>query len=631
METLLVITLLVPLVSAATIALFLRKLDNIAAMVSVGAAGVAAITGLIAAYTIGHEPLAASVSWLELGSFDLRFGFLFDGLASLMLVVVVFVGFLIHVFSLGYMAEDGGKARYFGGLSIFMFSMLGIVLSDNLLMIFVFWELVGFSSYLLIGHYLDKPSASAAARKAFVVNRVGDFGFLLGILFAYWQFGTVELSAMAAQVGADPALVSTGMGLLLFCGVLGKSAQVPLHVWLPDAMEGPTPVSALIHAATMVAAGVYFLCRTVFLYTPEALGVIAWVGTITAVLAAVLAFGQNDIKKVLAYSTLSQLGYMVAAVGIGSIPGGHHGDSHGAHEALAILGPAAAMFHLTTHAFFKALLFLGSGSIIHACHHEQNFFKYGGLMKKMPVTFVTFTIGTAALIGFPFLAGYFSKDAILHLAMTDAFPIFLLLTFTALLTAAYMGRLWWITFFGAPRSHASEHAHENRPVMTAPLVILGILSLVGGGVLAIYPGEAQAFLAPLKVLKESDQLFFLILSAAIVILGFGFAALYYRPGAAEDRLEKQVPGVFALLRDRLYIDDFYRFYVDRIQQPFARLLDLIDKILIGGLLVRGSAGLTGLLGLATRSTHTGSLHGYVYWFAAGAFVIVLVVFLGGGQ
>jgi NADH-quinone oxidoreductase subunit L len=291
-----------------------------------------------------------------------------------MLSIVGVVGLCVHVFSLGYMHDDAAKARYFGGLSIFMFSMIGIVLADNLFMMFIFWELVGFSSYFLINHWNEKASASDAAKKAFIVNRVGDFGFLLGIITCYWMNGTVNLSELAAG-----HVYSRLIPLLLFCGAVGKSAQLPLQVWLPDAMEGPTPVSALIHAATMVAAGIYMLCRINVLMVPDALAVIAWVGTLTALYAALCAITQRDIKKVLAYSTLSQLGYMVAAFGLGSV--------------------GAAMFHLTTHAFFKALLFLGSGSVIFGCHHEQDIFRMGGLRTRMPVTFWTFTIAVAAIIG----------------------------------------------------------------------------------------------------------------------------------------------------------------------------------------------------------------------------------------
>ena len=357
--------LFLPFLSAAVTLCFLRKHGNIAALLSVATAG-----GILAfsSYLIfgGEEGsiFSWSTTWFALSNFQLEFGFLVDSPAKTLLFVVSFVGLLIHIFSLGYMADDDAKARYFGGLSIFMFSMIGITLADNLIMIFVFWELVGFSSYLLIAHYFKTDEAAKASRKAFIVNRVGDFGFLLGIIFTYWTFGTVNLQELQVTTNLDPSLTSTLLCLLLACGFIGKSAQFPLHVWLPDAMAGPTPVSALIHAATMVAAGIFLLIRIDFLFTAEALKLVGLMGAVMGLYAGFCALTQRDIKKVLAYSTLSQLGYMAAAFGLGM--------------------PGIALFHLMTHAFFKALMFLGSGSVIHACHHEQDIFAYGGLRKKCP-------------------------------------------------------------------------------------------------------------------------------------------------------------------------------------------------------------------------------------------------------
>ena len=379
--------------------LFLRRRGALASYVSVAAAaGIAVVSSLL--IFGGHRDFPAAIEWLRLGSLSVSLGVKFDDLAALMLFVVSFVGFFIHVFSLGYMRDDPARGRYFAGLSVFMLSMCGIVLADNLFMLFIFWELVGFSSYLLIGHWYERPSASDAAKKAFIVNRVGDFGFLLGIIACYWLNHTVNLTELAAKGAGGVLVFSRAIPLLLFCGAVGKSAQLPLHVWLPDAMEGPTPVSALIHAATMVAAGVYMLCRIQVLMVPDALTVIMWVGTLTALYAAICAVVQTDIKRVLAYSTLSQLGYMIAAFGLGSyliaeppkysVPGG------GAVMPVALVigaGAAAAMFHLTTHGFFKALLFLSAGSVIHACHHEQDIFRLGGLARRMPWTFLTFTVG----------------------------------------------------------------------------------------------------------------------------------------------------------------------------------------------------------------------------------------------
>ena len=532
-----------------------------------------------------------------------------------MLFVVSFVGFLIHVFSLGYMHDDPARGRYFGGLSIFMFSMLGIVLADNLLMIFIFWELVGFSSYLLINHWFERPSAAAASKKAFIVNRVGDFGFLLGIILCYWLNGTVNLSELATK-GASGALVaSTAIPLLLFCGAVGKSAQMPLHVWLPDAMEGPTPVSALIHAATMVAAGIYMLCRIHVLMVPDALTAIMWVGTITALYAAICAITQRDIKKVLAYSTLSQLGYMVAAFGLGSLAVEHDVATPG--EVALAAGVGAAMFHLTTHAFFKALLFLGSGSVIHGCHHEQDIFKMGGLAKKMPVTFACFTIGVLAIIGMPGLAGFFSKDAILYLALENNTSVFAVLTITAVLTAFYMVRMWKLTFLGAPRTESSAHAHEGGFTLWAPLVVLAILSIVGAtGPLGLFPKLAGSVATLIPVAHGSAHTTILIVSLAVMIVGAGAALLFYRSDK-EDSLEQASHGFFRVLASKLWIDEAYGYYVGKIQQPFARALSFVEKIALAGFIIRGLAGVAGQIGIGARALHVGNVHVYVYWFLIG--------------
>ncbi len=603
-----ILLLVLPLVSAAVIAMFLRRRGGLAAALSVGTAG--AIAALSIPVLFGGERFETSMEWLSIGGFTLSMGIKLDDLAALMLLVVAWVGFFIHVFSLGYMKDDGAKARFFGGLSIFMFSMLGIVLADNLFMIFVFWELVGFSSWLLINHYLEKPSAAAASKKAFIVNRIGDFGFLLGIIWCYWTFGTVNLTEIGASVGAGLA-VAAGIPLLLFCGAMGKSAQMPLHVWLPDAMEGPTPVSALIHAATMVAAGIYMLCRIEVLMVADALQVIMWVGVATALFSALCAVVQNDIKRVLAYSTLSQLGYMVAAFGLGGLAA-----EHGAHTMIVAAGAGAAMFHLTTHAFFKALLFLGSGSIIHACHHEQDILKMGGLARKMPVTFATFTIGVAAIIGMPGLAGFFSKDAILYLAYEKNTAVFVLLAAGAVLTAFYMTRLWRITFFGEPRSDEASHAHESGAVMTLPLVVLAGLSVVGG-YLSFYPQAFEGILGLVPRAHGTGHTVVLVTSALIVLVGAGSALLFYKP-ASQDALAQRAPALHRLLAGRLWFDEFYGYYVAKVQQRFAMVLNFIEQIFLAGLIVRGLAGFVAALGIGARALHTGSLHSYVYWFLIGA-------------
>ena len=598
--------LLAPLLSAVLIACFLRRRGTLASYLSVAAAAGICVFSYLAIKANEAEPIRAAIEWLSFGNFTVSMGFLFDGVAATMLAMVAFVGLLIHVFSLGYMADDKAKGRFFGGLSIFMFSMLGIILADNLIMIFVFWELVGFSSYMLIGHYLDTDDAAAASKKAFIVNRIGDLGFLIGIVYAYWLFGTTNIEAMGAAVNADPSLISWVIAALLMCGFIGKSAQFPLHVWLPDAMAGPTPVSALIHAATMVAAGVYFLIRIAFLFPESVLGGIAILGTSVAVYAGFCAYGQNDIKKILAYSTLSQLGYMSAAFGLGY--------------------PGIALFHLITHAFFKALLFLGAGSIIHGCHHEQDIFKMGGILKKMPITSITFFIGVLALCGVYGFAGFYSKDAILVAGGLDSTAIFALLTLGAFLTAGYMGRLVWIVFFGEPKSDAAAHAHESGFSMVLPLIILAVLSVVGGWI-GVWPeatGEIiRDDLEHLHHAEGHDAMHskVMILGSAAWIVGLLGSLFFYGVGKNGDALQNRAKPVYEFLKARLWFDEIYGFYVAKIQQRVAVLLSFLDVFLIKGLFVRGSAGLVGLVGACSRSLHVGNIHGYVYWFLAGIILL----------
>ncbi|HWB61266.1 MAG TPA: NADH-quinone oxidoreductase subunit L, partial [Chthoniobacteraceae bacterium] len=462
------IILFTPLISAGLILFVTHRSRKISAYISVAAVLVSFVASLIV--FCSPDPAGPNhFMWLDVGTVEhgklqVPFGMFINHLSKTMLLIVTLVGSLVHIYSLGYMADDEGKSRYFAGLSLFMFSMLGIVLADNFVMMFIFWELVGVSSYILIGHWYTKDSAAAASKKAFLCNRIGDFGFMLGILLVWVATGTVEFTKIQGAWGGlhlGPGYFTLA-ALCIFCGAVGKSAQFPLHVWLPDAMEGPTPVSALIHAATMVAAGVYMLCRVSFLIDASHMAgeVIAWTGVITAVLAALMATQQNDIKRILAYSTLSQLGYMVMAVGLGS--------------------PDAAMFHLYTHAFFKALLFLGAGAVIYAAHHEQDIWKMGGLRKKMPITFHTFLVATLALGGcWPF-AGFFSKEAVLDVAEEHNMMIFWPALGVAVLTAFYMFRLVTVVFFGSPKSDNASHAHEVPLVMSAPLVILGVLSVIAG-------------------------------------------------------------------------------------------------------------------------------------------------------
>ena len=598
--------LFTPLLSAVLIAFFCRQRHGLAAALSVGASAAILIFSVLAVSAAGSDVVHATSGWLQFGDFEINKGFFFDSVSKTMLLMVASVGFLIHVFSLGYMADDPAKGRYFGGLSIFMFSMLGIVLADNLIMIFVFWELVGFSSYMLIGHYLNTEKAAAAAKKAFIVNRIGDLGFVVGIAYAYWHFGTTDLEVMEQIVGADSGMINLTIAALLMCGFIGKSAQFPLHVWLPDAMAGPTPVSALIHAATMVAAGGYFLIRIFYLFPADLLTFIAWLGVFGAVYAGFCAYARTDIKQILAYSTLSQLGYIGAAFGLGY--------------------PGIALFHLITHAFFKALLFLGAGSVIHGCHHEQNIFKMGGLLKKMPITGITFFIGILALCGVYGFSGFYSKDAILIAGGLTNSPIAILLTFGALLTAGYMGRLFWVAFLGQPNSEAASHAKESPLTMVVPLIVLAVLS-VAGGWLGYWPEQLGELIKHdkhlLHVMDGYDAMHvkIVIFGTAAWVIGLAVSFFFYGRGAKEDRLEKKAAPVYGFLRSRLWFDEIYGYYVAKVQQRFALFLSFIDVFVIKGVLVRGSAGLVGLVGMCSRSLHDGNIHSYVYWFVTGVVVL----------
>ena len=538
-----------------------------------------------------------NITWLSIGELNISLGFILDGLAQVMLLVVTGVGLLIHIFSLSYMRGDKGWSRYFGCLSLFMFSMTGIVVSNNLLMSFIFWELVGVSSYLLIGFWFERESATAAANKAFIVNRIGDFGFILGILGIWSLFGSISFADLKniIQSGQGTELNQTALTLSilgLFCGVVGKSAQIPLHVWLPDAMEGPTPVSALIHAATMVAAGVYFLCRTFFLFELEALvlQIVTAVGGITALFAALVATQQNDIKRILAYSTLSQLGLMVMAVGLAA--------------------PGAAMFHLTTHAFFKALLFLAAGSVIHGLHHEQNIWQMGGLQRRMPLTTFCFAIGMLALAGCPLLSGFFSKEAILSAAWERNPLWFFVGLFTSFLTAFYMTRLLVVAFMGKAKSSSATEAHESSWVMILPLMILAIFSIAGGWghelINRIGFGASHAGVGGTMVLGASITVF---------VLGLGLGWGIYRNGSAE---------VWRLpfLEKAFEIDALYQKIFVKNHNQFSRVWNGIDQIFVQGILIRGGCWAVAGMGHFCRFLQSGSLQGYALLFGLGLGVVL---------
>ncbi len=585
--------LFAPLLAAAAIMLFTRRLPRVSAGLSIGAVvlGFVLSLKLFVAVLQGEAVVAPSVVWLDLAGWQLVWAATVDRLSALMLLVVTGVGATIHVYSLGYMRGDSGFARFFGCLALFMFSMLGIVLAANFIQMFIFWELVGVSSYLLIGFWFERPSAAEAGKKAFIVNRIGDFGFLLGILLIGALAGTFNFAELAAKwpaLGLSSGVLALAAGLI-FCGAVGKSAQFPLHVWLPDAMEGPTPVSALIHAATMVAAGVYMLCRVAWLLaaSPEIMNLIAWTGGLTALMAALIAVAQRDIKRILAYSTLSQLGYMVMAVGLGAT--------------------TEAMFHLTTHAFFKALLFLGAGSVIIALHHEQDIFKMGGLARKMPVTFVTFLIGTLALGGIWPLAGFYSKDAILLAEMDANRPLFVMALITAGLTGFYMARALIVAFLGQARDQkVAGHAHESPLVVTLPLVLLAIMSVIAG-----WHEEIPHFLKP-DFHEHPHGVGILLGFLAIPLAGFLLAWLLYRRGPADDaRLRSLLGPLYGLLENKFYVDEFYLFLVNRVQGGLAALCAGLDLVLVRGLGVGGVSGLARLAGWCVRLLQGGSLRFYL--------------------
>jgi NADH-quinone oxidoreductase subunit L len=585
--------LLLPLVSAVVITLVTHSSRIVSSYISV----VAALVGFCCSCVVfaTHDIDAPALTWLDLQPFlSVPLGLVLDALSKTMLLLVTGIGAIIHVYSLGYMRDDEGKSRYFAALSFFMFSMLGIVLANNFVMMFIFWELVGVSSYLLIGHWFERDSAAEAAKKAFITNRLGDFGFMIGILMVWTSTGSVvfvEIAPKISMLTSNPGYLAAA-AILIFCGAVGKSAQFPLHVWLPDAMEGPTPISALIHAATMVAAGVYMLVRVGFLIQTSslALTVIAWIGTITLLMAALIATQQNDIKRILAYSTISQLGYMVMAVGLAS------GE--------------AAMFHLFTHAFFKALLFLGAGAIIIMLHHEQNIWKMGGLAGKLRVTFVTFAIGTLALMGCPPFSGFFSKDAILGLAYERNPPIFTIGLFTAFLTAFYMMRLIMVVFFGKPRTDAARATHEAPFVMTGPLVLLAIPAFLAG--FGIF---AQRFLT-LPIEKEAIAIV-PILATTAMILGIGLGFVIYRNKAEE-------PINLGVLRCKLYFDDFYGWLIRWAQGALSNIAAFFDRWIIDAGGVRGASSATWGVGALLRLFQVGNLQAYSFLFGLG--IVGLIYF-----
>ncbi len=622
-----------PLLAAGVTALLKRRHRTLAASLAIGSMVVAfflacgAFAQTLGGHGEGHEAARQfyNFKWFQFGEATLQLGWVLDPLTAAMLVMVTFVGTLIFIYSVGYMAHDENFTRFFTFLALFAAAMLGLIIANNLLLLFMCWELVGLASYLLIGFWYHKPSAAAAAKKAFITTRVGDVFFFLGLLWLYAETGTLlfydnghgcleqtALTKLVTQTAFAGMGLSTAIALLIFCGAMGKSGQVPLHVWLPDAMEGPTPVSALIHAATMVAAGVFLVARVyplmsarwvsttpmgfreihILFFTNDTapLYVVTWVGAITAIFAALVAVAQTDIKRILAYSTVSQLGFMFVGLGTG--------------------GPAVGMFHLLTHAFFKALLFLGAGSVIHGCHEEQDIRRMGGLRKLMPVTFATYAIGMLALAGFPLVtSGFWSKDEILHSAWLwepSKWP-FVLASFAALLTAFYMTRQMFYVFFGKSRSRSNEaltshdhdghgknesphvgsyEVHESPPVMTRPLAVLAacaiLLSLFGTPIWPWFHDYLSGHEPHFRFTIDLGVALTMLFSVAIVAAGLGLGwRLYGRKpitdANAPDALEKIQPEVFAVLRGKFYIDELYEMSVIRFHAWCARVSRWLDE------------------------------------------------------
>src|SRR3989339_616076 len=640
MLNLVALVLLFPLIGTAINGLIGKRLrKETVGYVACGAIGLSFLISILVFIGLLLLPPDARLfekqlfTWIESGSFKSAAGLQVDPLSSLMILIVTGVGFLIHVYSIGYMHHDKGYHRYFCYLNLFTFSMLLLVLSNNFLLMFIGWEAVGLCSYLLIGFWFEKKSASDAAKKAFVVNRIGDFGFALGIMLIFLTFHSIDFtevfSAAAHGNFAVGSFTVTIITLLLFMGATGKSAQIPLYTWLPDAMEGPTPVSALIHAATMVTAGVYMIarCNVLYMMSPFTMAVVASIGAVTALFAASIGLVQNDIKRVLAYSTISQLGYMFLACGVGAF--------------------SAGVFHLMTHAFFKALLFLGSGSVIHALSGEQDMRKMGGLRKYVPVTFVTMFAATLAIAGIPGLSGFFSKDEILwqSFSSTHGSPaLWAIAALAAGITAFYMFRLVFLTFFGESRMdpEVEKHAHESPWTMTVPLTILALLSIAGGwiGIPAVLGGGNlfEHWLAPVfhpvaaagahgaaaEVHHSTTlEIGLMALSVAIALCGIGLAYFLYRVRTGKPaEIAKAWPTLYDVVYHKYYIDEFYEWAViRRIVNWSTGLWQMFDALFIDGI-VNGAAALVRAAGERVRRLQGGVVGGYAFSLLAGAGLLV---------
>jgi NADH-quinone oxidoreductase subunit L len=603
---------LFPLIGFLLNGLFGRRLTkpavNLIAVGSVAVCFAYVVWVLSALYPLASPHSESYFTWIQSGTLHIGFDLTVDRLTAVMLMVITGVGLIIHIYSVGYMAHEGGYYRFFSYLNLFMFFMLILVLASNFLLLFVGWEGVGLCSYLLIGFYFQENFANDAGKKAFIVNRIGDFGFMLGMLLLVVTFHTLDFGQLSKAVAAMPVETSLGIltliTLLLFAGATGKSAQFPLYVWLPDAMAGPTPVSALIHAATMVTAGVYMIARASFLYdhTPLALHVVALIGLFTAAFAATIGLAQNDIKKVFAYSTVSQLGYMFLGLGVGAYSTG--------------------IFHLMTHSFFKALLFLGAGSVIHGISGEQDLRHMGGLRKAMPVTFITLLVASLAISGIPPFSGYFSKDAILLATYQYSPWMFWVGVITAGMTAFYVFRAFFMAFTGKYRGH--HHPHESPPSMTGPLIVLAVLSTVGGFF------DVTKWLAPMYPHPEAENLTLVIVSVAAGVLGIAIAAYMYwlKPAIAASMKEGYF---YDLIYHKYYVDEIYDAL---IVQPIVLLSRFVlwkgvDDALIDGAVNAGSRRIRGV-GTIFQHMQSGTIRNYATWVMAGSLLVLIILGLAGG-
>ena len=602
---------LFPLISFAIIGLLNRSLSKTLTGI-IGSGSILASFVVSLMIFLEHKTFTLTLfDWISTSGFSANMSFLVDPLSSLFLLIITGIGFLIHVYSTGYMHEDDGFRRFFAYLNLFVFFMLLLVLGDNFLVMFIGWEGVGLCSYLLIGFWFKNIEYSSAAKKAFIMNRIGDLGLLLGVLLVYTTTQSVEYISVLSKDGLAMFTpeVATAATLLLFIGAMGKSAQIPLYTWLPDAMAGPTPVSALIHAATMVTAGIYMVARTssLFALAPLSMDVVAWTGTITALFAATIGFNQTDIKKVLAYSTVSQLGFMFAALGVGAF--------------------TAGVFHVLTHAFFKALMFLGAGSVIHAMHHEQDIRKMGGLRSKLPITHITFLAGYLAIIGFPYFSGWYSKDEIILNALMHNKLIGSLLIFGALMTTFYMSRLYFLVFWGKFRGtdEQAHHLHESPLSMTIPLMILAVLS-VGGGVLA--HGYMESSISPIlaDMMGEADHALHNMLwgltAAVFAVAGYAYYK-YVVQGATPAENEADLSASESLVFNKYYIDETYKALITKPVDTVSKFLSQIfdTKILDGVVNFVGTS--TRWLSSILRQTQGGNVD--VYFFAMVISIVIIFI------